>query len=324
MPGGYRRYIWTINDLPQDLADTPVLKLDSSVVSFAIYQLERAPETGHLHIQGYFELKKSLSVGKAGALLAPYKPHLERANGTTDQCIAYCSKAESRIGCTRRWGEPRGQGKRSDLSACLECFKDPKRRLDQILADDAIALTYIKYHKGLEKYRALVTNQASSRTVSVYVLYGPTGTGKTRLAMGGGPGISEVQELAARDQIYCKPFGDKWFDGYDGQPRLVLDEYTGWLPWAKLLQICDVYPVQLEIKGGFSHARYTEVYITTNKFPTAWYKNKESHWPAFERRVTYWVYCGVPGVDKWDWFDSYDGFAAHCKPRDPPLELAVE
>lgn len=314
MPGGARTYVFTINSIPQDLTVTPVIAFPDGVVAFAVYQLERAPSTDHLHIQGVVRFKKSVSVGVAGKAFAPYKPFVERARGTLDQCVAYCTKNESRVGGPVQYGVLPKPGQRSDLFAVIQQFKDTKRTLEDILADDELACTYVKYHKGLERYRELRSQSLASRSNTVYVLYGPTGTHKTRLAMGGGQDVSEADELEARTRIYSKPFGDKWFDGYDGQIRLVLDEYTGWLPWAKLLQLLDIYPVRIEFKGGHTHSRWQETYITTNKPPRQWYKSKEQHWPALVRRVAFWVYCGVPDVSKWDWFTSYDEFAAHCLP----------
>lgn len=298
MPGGYRRYCFTINDCDQGLQDTPDLQLDASAVRYAVYQLERAPDTGHLHIQGYFELNASRSRGKAAQLL-PGKPHMEKANGSRDQCVAYCSKDDSRVGSTRVFGEPPAKGQRSDLASAISALKS-ERALNELVDDLDFACTYAKYTKGMDKLRALYKRSPYRPEIRVYVLAGPTGTGKTRFALSRGDGSTDPHP-----SVFKKAIGTKWFDGYDGQSRLVLDEFTGWLPFQQLLQITDLYPLDIEAKGYTIPAEWIEVFITTNKFPRYWY-SRDRHWPAFVRRVTAWVYCGTE--TEWVWYDSFSQF----------------
>lgn len=56
------------------------------------------------------------------------------------------------------------------------------------------------------------------REVYTYVLYGNTGVGKTHAAY----------EIFGVDNVYRLVMGDNqalWFDGYEGEPVLLLDEY---------------------------------------------------------------------------------------------------
>lgn len=307
MPG-FRRYMFTVNDIPQDTTETINLDFPPEKIRYAIWKLEKAPTTGHMHLQGYCELFNSVSYGAAQKYFKPYKPHMEACKGTPDQCVAYILKTETAAGLPIEYGSRASQGERVDLRKAVTAFKDPKRNLKEILDDEDVASSFVKYHRGLEKYRAQFATVMKLRSPTVYVLCGPTGTGKTRIAMGGGPTVSDEVAAEALTKIYSKPHGDKWFDGYDGQIRLVIDEFTGWLPWAKLLQLCDKYPVLCETKGGMVNAAWEEVYITTNKLPKEWYRTKDQHWPAFVRRVSFWVWCPEEDQSTWEWCENYEYF----------------
>lgn len=65
-----------------------------------------------------------------------------------------------------------------------------------------------------------------------------------------------------------------WWDGYEGQQLLILDDFTGWIPMTQLLNVLDGYPMTLNVKNGRSMAAWTEVIITSNLHPKAWYRDE--------------------------------------------------
>lgn len=95
--------------------------------------------------------------------------------------------------------------------------------------------TFIKYARGIASYKFVLFSPAEWRDLTVTVLWGPTGTGKTKKAV-------------TVDSVFI--LTDKWFCGYNGEKRLVIDEFYGWLPWCSLLRICDGYKYQCETKGA--------------------------------------------------------------------------
>ena len=105
-----------------------------------------------------------------------------------------------------------------------------------------------------------------SEKPSVIILWGPTGTGKTRAAVGKDP---------SKTFIVSRPDSGRplWWDGYQGQPRVVIDDFYGWIPWSYLLQLLDRYPFMVEIKGGKVNFNSPEIYITSNTDHHSWYKN---------------------------------------------------
>jgi len=63
-----------------------------------------------------------------------------------------------------------------------------------------------------------------------------------------------------------------WFDGYTGEPVLIIDEFSDYLIRAVYMRrLLDVYRLQVEVKGGFVYALWNLVVITTNVKPWEWY-----------------------------------------------------
>lgn len=113
---------------------------------------------------------------------------------------------------------------------------------------------------------------------SVIVYWGRTGAGKTRAV---------YDNLPTQDIIYPHP-GGQWFDGYDGQPIVLFDDYGGSeFKITYLLKLLDRYPMRVPVKGGFVSWTPTEIYITSNKDPRTWYSNANpEHVAAMFRRFT--------------------------------------
>jgi len=66
------------------------------VVTFAVWQLEQAPETGRYHFQGYLELSKQQSIAQVQSFPGLAGCHIEPRRGSQEQAIEYCEKDESR------------------------------------------------------------------------------------------------------------------------------------------------------------------------------------------------------------------------------------
>ena len=125
---------------------------------------------------------------------------------------------------------------------------------------------YCRYHKGLEKLN--IDKGPKWRDLKVTILWGPTGTGKTRQVM-------------EKDNVYKIDPPYKWWDGYEGEEILLIDDYKrGAIDRGFLLNLLDGYRLRLETKGGHTWALWSQVYITTNYNPEIWADE------AISRRVT--------------------------------------
>lgn len=221
-------------------------------------------ENGTPHLQGLITFKRSYNL-KSLKKLNP-KVHWEPAK-TTD-AENYCTKGEIIIDIFRS-----NQGKRSDLHMAINTLlnegiiETAERHPEQI----------VKYHKGLEKLLFLRNlKDKPFKEITVIVIYGPPGSGKSRYCRETDPNLYNVPEPRS-DQM--------WFDGYLGQECILLDDFYGWYKYHTLLQLLDGYPMLLPIKGGFTHKNWSKVYITSNQHPDLWYPNIPDR-SALNRRLT--------------------------------------
>lgn len=229
------------------------------------------------------------------------KPHCEVARGTPQQNKAYCTKSNTSMpyadyvvyarsvgvneenvwkNVTVEFGKlKKGQGRRSDLDSFVGELQDG-RSLDQVILDNPSP--YIKYSTGLSKYSFYLNMEASKkwRDVTVDVLWGSTGVGKTRQAL-------QTAEDNAGDWFMMRKDEGKtmWYDGYSDQKTLVMDEYHGnWMQYKTLLGVLDGHPYRLPTKGAHVWAQWTHVILTSSTGPHGWYSRDE--YSELDRRIT--------------------------------------
>ena len=233
-------------------------------IKYAKWQLEKG-ENDTPHIQAYLEFDKRQrltavikAVKKANGDL---HGHCEMRKGTQQQAVDYVSKEDTRIDGPWEHGERAvlKQGQRTDLINLRDAIKE-KRKWTDILDDEANAPTLIKYHKAASFMRSVYELEAQPawRNLEVIVLYGATGTGKTRRAVADGAYL-------------WNPSTTEWWDGYEGQEVICIDEFYGQMPIARMLRILDGYHCRLPLKGSFTWALWSKVYITSNTHPDNWY-----------------------------------------------------
>lgn len=117
----------------------------------------------------------------------------------------------------------------------------------------------------IQSYRALRTiasDYAKCEPIerTCYVFWGRTGSGKSRRAW----------DEAGMD-AYCKDPRTKFWDGYQSEKNVVVDEFRGGIDISHLLRWLDRYPVRVEIKGSSRPLSATNIWITSNISPRDWY-----------------------------------------------------
>lgn len=135
------------------------------------------------------------------------------------------------------------------------------------LRDVAIAhfAAFVKHSNGFMKYMQLARPPRSWQTVAI-VMWGPAGTGKTKY----------IQKLVP-DAYWLPgpkdPQSSAWWDSYNGQDDVVIDEFYGWLPRTIFQRILDSTPLLVENKGGSVPFQAKRVWITSNQEPSQWWRN---------------------------------------------------
>lgn len=183
--------------------------------------------------------------------------HIERARGTDSENREYCIKD----GNYWEFGVPSNQGRRTDLEEVVETIKR-STNFGQVI--EAHPREYIRYHRGMEKLFEWVAKEIERDfKTEVVVYWGDTGSGKSRAA----------RDLCGErgGSIYYKPRGD-WWDGYIGQPNVIVDDYYGWLKYDEILRLTDRYPHRVPIKGGYRNFVAKLMVFTSNASISNWYR----------------------------------------------------
>lgn len=262
-----RSWCFTLFDVAWSVKDA-----QQSEIKYLIYQKEKCPTSNREHYQGYCELLSKVGIKKFKSILNSESAHVESRKGTRDQARAYCQKEDTRIDGPFEYGVwEHSQGHRSDLDTLVTCVKEGLTDL-QLL--DKIPSTFARYYKTVDKIRSVLDKEKSRdfRKLKVYVYWGAPGTGKTRTVYTKGP-------------VYNYNWRAKWWDGYEGEDILLIDDFNGNYDFELLLNILDGYQLRLEIKGSHTYARYTQVYLTSNFPPDKWYPFQENI-AALYRRIT--------------------------------------
>lgn len=233
-------------------------------ISYFVFQVERGEAEQTEHLQGfvYFANPISMNAIKAitrqtaegGTVKFFERAHLEPAHNVSAS-IAYCKKEESRVALGQELGQaPVGKGHRTDLDVAVKT----------ILTNGSVRSVepdvMVKYMGNLLKI-ASYAPCLMRPDLQVFTLIGPTGIGKS----------FSVHELYPN--LYSPFYGNCgfWFDGYDGEQVILIDEFRGQVPLQRMLQILDIYPLRVECKGTSLPARFRMIFLTSNTQPDDWY-----------------------------------------------------
>lgn len=263
------------------------------------------------HWQGYLELPQKCYLSQ---LSSKFSASFQPRNGTAKQAADYCrasavgdpkyeywsaafimshaegvvlpadlEKARARMS----FGEISvpTQGKRNDLLAVQEQL-DAGIPFDEV--QEEFFATCIRYERSLSAYADKKTPPRTWRT-KCWILWGPAGSGKTSLAF---RYLSEA--FGGPHKVYWQD-QSKWWDGYRGQPAVLIDEFDGvgseWTPnlWKRIV---DRYPLRLQCKGGYKNIAPKVIIFTSNSPVDDWWNGL--HGDALEqiqRRCDGIIHC---------------------------------
>lgn len=242
------------------------------VFDAAIGQPEKGGKSGYRHYQVFVQgrrqrfstLKKKLAaVGLGDA-------HMEPRRGSVSEAVGYCTKEKTRDGDRIGFGqidrhekEDSHQGERSDLQR-LKARAEAGETVNQILLseDGERAARYLGWLRATceaaqdERYRTAVREGLEAN-----YLWGETGVGKT----------SYVYENEGIGNTYTVSDYGHAFDKYEGEPVLLLDEFTGQFSMPIVLKILDKWPVQLGARYSNKWAAFTKIWVVSNLPPSELY-----------------------------------------------------
>lgn len=232
-----RNLCFTINNYSVE----DIILISQCPLSYVIVGFEGRDATPH--IQGYGELTKRTRF----STVKKYFPraHIEARRGSAREAAEYCKKELFWI----EHGEMSQQGARVDLDHIRAIALDGGMR----------AVTKVSNFQGIRVAEKFLTYNETPRAEkpTVVWLWGPTGSGKSRLARNICP-----------DDVYVKNSATKWWDGYDGHEAVIIDDFRpSWWDLTYMLGILDRYEFTLEYKGGTRQLRATLIVVTSALAP---------------------------------------------------------
>lgn len=234
---------------------------------YLIYQTEECPTTKKRHNQGFIYFKNPILL--TNVIKKLNKAHIEPCIDI-QASIKYCSKEETRIEGPFEFGERPAQGKRSDLDSLVEDMKSGKSLIELDEIHRPTIARHLKYYDRLNK---ILNKPKDFLKPEVYFFWGDTGTGKTRAAI----------EMLGDKNYYTKNGCGKWWEGYDGEKYLLIDEFKDNLDRDQMLGLLGGWGTRLEYKGGSCYCQPELVIFTSNHDPNKLYKGD----PGWLRRLTH-------------------------------------
>jgi len=252
-------------------------------VKYLCWQIERSKE-GDLHLQGYLQMYNGheCTGNSVKKIMKCNWLHYEPSRGDNNENKQYCSKRKSASPDTFvEYGHMDDcKGKRTDWEYVKDLVKQGLSAYEIIdcvpnkIPHINCIQKYVQLHRAaIGKIRPFVKNE-------VVVLTGSSGKGKTSKA-------AYHDDLTVDKDVYIlEPDGDGklWFDGYDNEKTLVIDDFYGNIKYDFFLRLIDGHRQRLSVKGGFVYKNWDKVVITSNQHPSKWYRFGTT--AALHRRIT--------------------------------------
>lgn len=215
---------------------------------------EETTKTGRKHQQGwlYFNNPRMGTRGVTGTM------HVEKMMGTMEESDRYCSKENDIV----EYGKKPTAGERRDIAETFEAIKEGVSEREIAEANPA---QWCQYRRGMAAYREMITPRRTWKT-EVIVLWGDSGTGKTKKAWEMAPDAAPV--------TYTK--GD-FFIGYNGEADVIIDDFDDTvMPRNIFMTMTDRYPMVANVKGSSVNWAPKRIILTSNYDPAQWYFGHEA------------------------------------------------
>lgn len=293
-PGNVRTRGWMLTIPADNMAFETLDNLLSSIANkdstfAAKFSIECGKNTGYKHYQ-MFLYWRGMKTGSAVMNLFP-SVHIEPSISIKDS-IQYVSKDDTHIAGPFIYGiadqvfgmmTDNDVSKRDLYDAAYQMITEHGYRYDDFISDPhwrRWSLTHKQAIMDMDSSYSKSYYSTHIRNVSVDYIYGPTRTGKTTTTL----------QMYGGSNVFIADMSSSFpFDGYAGEPVLLLDDYRSDFKFSYLLRILQGQPFRVNVKGSSTYARWTKVVITSNLSLAEQYPNLDERKDPLYRRFDHGI-----------------------------------
>ncbi|AIF76270.1 Rep [Bat circovirus] len=265
----YRHWLLTYNN-PTESAEELIQLFDENGIQYT-FQLESG-ESNTRHYQIYLRFNNPQRSSRLAGLLP--RAHYEAARHP-DSAELYCRKSESRIDGPWTNIRPGGTKRKSEYNDLLKTIQTTQKSTAE-LATEYFPLFCRNYSNIRRTISIIRPVEPRSWKTHVEWHWGKTGTGKSRYAY----------DTTVNKSVYWKN-STEWWDHYEGQEYVVIDDFRGEWPLKFLLNLFDRYPMKVQCKGYTAEFVSKTIIVTANYEPSHWYYFDEEGLRALLRRIDF-------------------------------------
>lgn len=231
-------------------------------IRYIVYQVECCPTTNRRHMQGYCELHTQLRLSSIRQMFQIQDDggdsfHIERRIGTPKQAADYCKKQETRIEGPYEHGTISASGTRYDILAIKDYLEEGNDICEAFNERSFPVDTLVKNWNFFNNFQLVLNNKPRDFKSKVIYVWGPTGTGKSRLAADAGASFVSITKSG-------------FMNGYAHQKVVCFDDFTyrKTMSREQWLTLMDRYPCTVDVKN-MSNIQWNPetIYVTSNFSP---------------------------------------------------------
>lgn len=269
----HRDYCMTINNYTETERQSVI---DQSNVAYLVIGRE-VGESKTPHLQIYISY---LNPRSFNAIKKQFpRAHIETWKYSSHQAAEYCKKEGDFV----EFGTIPQQGRRTDIDEVRKVVKTTGSM--RSVVDSCDSYQAVRMAEVMMKYY----EPARDWQMNVKWYFGESGSGKSYQAR---------IDFSGQDYYTCMTNG-KWFEGYDGQSCVIIDDFReDFMKFKEFIQFLDRYEFRVETKGGSRQFRAHNVIITCPYHPNEVFKHTDEDNFQVLRRLTeiWWFRCGEPAM----------------------------
>jgi len=230
---------------------------------------ELCPESKREHLQCKVTWRKGKRWASMKKLIEPH--HFETSVST---CFAYTAKLSSELVISI---DTRAPGARNELTS-MKAMIDEGAKTEELWHQHFGSMA--RYHGAMSKYRSYMDKQRERPKLEVEWIYGPSGSNKSTIAECENPGAYWLGIGAT---------GTLWWDGYDGEDTIVIDDFRPPMcSYSELLKMLNSRGrYRIEWKGGSGWLTAKKIVFTSIRHPQSMFVCSEDEpWAQMDRRIT--------------------------------------